>query len=67
MTMQDKTTGFEFLDIHADPQFSTNLHHVKGIHIQNFSGLYFPAFGLNKDQKPVNTDIFYSVLIYWNC
>ena len=31
------------------------------VHIRSFSGLYFPAFRLNTDQKNPNTDTFYAV------
>ena len=31
--------------------FRQTLHCVKSVHIRSFFGLYFPAFGLNTDQK----------------
>ena len=34
---------------------------VKSVRIRGFSGPYFPAFGLNTDQKISNTDTFHVV------
>ena len=40
----------------------TELHWVKNAHIWSFSGPYFPAFGLNKDQKKSeNEHVIHSV------
>ena len=33
-----------------------NLHCIKSVHIQSFSGLYFPAFGLNMERFEVTRD-----------
>ena len=56
-----------------------NLHCIKSVHIQSFSGLYFPAFGLNMERfevtrvqsecvktesrKTLNMDTFYALLL----
>ena len=47
-------------------------HCVKSVHIRNFSGLYFPAFGLNTESIP-NTDTFHAAqkqklfcCLYWD-
>ena len=39
-----------------------DLQCVKNVCIRSFSGLYFPAFGLNMDQKNPDTDTFHAVL-----
>ena len=38
-------------------------HCVKKVRIQNFSGPYFPAFGLIRIRKTSNTDTFHAVSI----
>ena len=36
--------------------FSWNYHFVKSVCIQSYSGLHFPAFGLNSDQMRENAN-----------
>ena len=36
---------------------SINLHCVKSVHIQSFSGLYFPAFGLNTERSVFSPNV----------
>ena len=38
------------------------LNCVKSVHIGSFSGLHFPAFGMNTGQENSETDSFYAVL-----
>ena len=40
---------------------SYHRHCGKWVRIRNYSGPYFPAFGLNTDQNNPNADTFYSV------
>ena len=41
----------------AKGQIAWNIHWVKGARIQNFSGLYFSAFRLNREIYSVNLRI----------
>ena len=44
-------------------------YYVEGVSSWSFSGLYFPAFGLNMentDQKTPNTDTFHAMIDFMN-
>ena len=38
--------------------FSDLKHYVKSVRIRSFSGLYFPAFGLNTERYGVSLSVF---------
>ena len=39
------------------------MHCVKSVRIRNYSGRYFPAFGLNTDQNNSEQETFYAVIL----